>query len=201
MSGLQLRLDDLMDPDPDAGFVGSVVHDLDGHAWVEHCPGWLTGADSVYAEVAATVPFAAHERRMYDRDVLEPRLTAFWDEADPAFPLPPLIDRARRLLGDRYGIGLDSAGFALYRDGRDSVAWHADRVGRRDPDAFVALVSLGSTRRFLMRRRGGGRSLRFDVAGGDLLVMGRCQRSWEHCVPKTGAVGPRISIGFRHGIR
>jgi alkylated DNA repair dioxygenase AlkB len=63
----------------------------------------------------------------------------------------------------------------------------------------VAIVSVGEPRRFLLRPRGGGRSVRFELGAGDLLVTGgRCQREWQHCVPKVAAAGPRISITFRH---
>jgi alkylated DNA repair dioxygenase AlkB len=62
----------------------------------------------------------------------------------------------------------------------------------------VAILSLGSPRRFLLRPRGGGPSLRLTPAAGDLLVLGgTCQRTWEHCVPKVAASGPRISVMFR----
>ena len=98
-----------------------------------------------------------------------------------------------------------TAGMCCYRDGADSVAWHGDRIGRSDTqDTMVAIVSLGDSRPLLLRPRGGGRSLRFPAGHGDLLVMGgSCQRTWEHCVPKTSsATGPRISIQFRpHNVR
>ncbi len=104
-----------------------------------------------------------------------------------------------RALNDRYGLGpagpLRTVGICLYRDGRDSVAWHGDRIGRRrDGDTLVAIVSLGSRRRFLLRPRGGGPSRRFELGGGDLLVMGgSCQRTWEHSVPKTSRPSDRAS--------
>jgi alkylated DNA repair dioxygenase AlkB len=70
---------------------------------------------------------------------------------------------------------------------------------------MVAIVSLGTPRRLLLRpRAGGGPTLRFTLGHGDLLVMGgSCQRTWEHCVPKTNRpVGPRISVQFRpRGVR
>jgi alkylated DNA repair dioxygenase AlkB len=89
-------------------------------------------------------------------------------------------------------------GLNLYRDGRDSVAWHGDRVGRRRSEAVVAIVSLGAPRRFLLRPKGGGRSLRLTPASGDLLVLGgTCQRTWEHSVPKCATAGPRVSVMFR----
>jgi alkylated DNA repair dioxygenase AlkB len=63
----------------------------------------------------------------------------------------------------------------------------------------VAIVSLGQPRRFLLRPRGGGRSIRYELGSGDLLVMGgTCQHTWEHSVPKARAAGPRLSVTFRH---
>lgn len=147
---------------------------------------------------------------MYDRVLDVPRLVGFCDLSTERAP-HPVVSRLRRRLNDIYagelGEPFTSAGFCLYRDGADSVAWHSDRVGlprsgagrSRTEDTMVAIVSLGATRMFAMRPRGGGASLRLPQAHGDLLVMGgSCQRTWEHSVPKTSApVGPRISIQFR----
>jgi alkylated DNA repair dioxygenase AlkB len=104
-------------------------------------------------------------------------------------------------LGERYGNEFDSVGFNLYRDGRDSVAWHGDRISKNVSHPLVALVSVGEPRKFLMRPRGGGASKPFDLGGGDLLVTGGlAQREWEHSVPKVASAGPRISIAYRHGL-
>jgi alkylated DNA repair dioxygenase AlkB len=130
---------------------------------------------------------------MYDRVVAEPRLTTrLWE--DPPDPLPAMA----QALSEHYGDDLATVSANLYRDGRDSVAWHGDRVGRRRDETVVAILSLGSPRRFLLRPKGGGRSLRLTPAAGDLLVLGgTCQRTWEHSVPKVAAAGPRISVMFR----
>ena len=75
---------------------------------------------------------------------------------------------------------------------------HGDRVGRRVADTVVAILSLGASRRFLLKPASGGRSRRFDLGRGDLLVMGgACQRTWHHGVPKVKSAEPRISIQFR----
>lgn len=67
------------------------------------------------------------------------------------------------------------------------------------PSAVVALVSLGATRPLRLRPTGGGASVSFPLASGDLLVMGgSCQRTWQHSVPKVRDCGPRISVQFRH---
>ena len=85
------------------------------------------------------------------------------------------------------------------------MAWHGDTIGRGSrEDTIVAIVSLGATRRLALRPATGGPSLPFDLAHGDLLVMGgSCQRTWQHAVPKTARpVGPRISVQFRaRGVR
>jgi alkylated DNA repair dioxygenase AlkB len=97
-------------------------------------------------------------------------------------------------------VAFRSIGCNLYRDGTDSVAWHGDTVRKTMPEPIVAIVSLGQPRRFLLRPRGGGASIRYELGTGDLLVMGgTCQHTWEHSVPKARSAGPRLSVTFRHG--
>jgi alkylated DNA repair dioxygenase AlkB len=139
---------------------------------------------------------------MYDRVVDVPRLSCYL-RGDVPWP-DPVLHALKHALDQHYapelGERFDSCGMAFYRDGRDSVAWHGDTIGRGSTeDTMVAIVSVGAPRSFLMRPRGGGTSLRFEVGHGDLLVMGgSAQRTWEHAVPKTARdVGPRISIQYR----
>ena len=120
---------------------------------------------------------------MWDKQVTTPRLLRFYREAEP---LPdPVLERARTALSDHYDAELGepfaTAGMCLYRDGRDSVAWHGDRLGRgRSADTMVAIVSFGSPRPLVLRPVGGGESLRFPLGHGDLVVMGgSCQRTWS----------------------
>lgn len=170
-------------------------------AWVDLRPGWLTGATPLFERLAADVPWRAERVRMYQSTLAVPRLTAAYP-ADVALP-DPVLDRLRDQLNAHYALGADegfvSAGLCLYRDGRDSVAWHGDRIGRGAyRDTLVAIVSLGAPRVLALRPRGGGPSLRFTLGSGDLLVMGgSCQRTWDHAVPKARGAGPRMSIQFR----
>jgi alkylated DNA repair dioxygenase AlkB len=177
----------------DPGFAGAERRDLGSGAWLEVVPAWVGGADVLFQTVLADAPWGEHHRPMYDRMVLEPRLTTrAWD--DP----PPVVRHMAAALSERYGRDLGVVSANLYRDGRDSVAWHGDRVGRHRDDTVVAIVSLGSPRRFLLRPATGGRSVRLTPAAGDLLVLGgTVQRTWQHSVPKVASAGPRISIMFR----
>jgi alkylated DNA repair dioxygenase AlkB len=170
-------------------------------AWVDIARGWLPGADDVFDTLVRDVPWRAERRRMYDRMVDVPRLvyTYMIDE-----PLPhPSLETARDELSRHYlpelGEPFRTAGCCYYRDGRDSVAWHGDTIGRGSTqDTMVAIVSLGDVRQLHLRPRGGGESIKVAMGNGDLVVMGgSCQRTWEHAVPKVAAAGPRISVQFR----
>jgi alkylated DNA repair dioxygenase AlkB len=137
-----------------------------------------------------------------------PRLLCFYGEHAP---LPdPVLTEARDALDAHYATELGetfvTAGLCLYRDGRDSVAFHGDTIGRGSTqDTMVAILSLGTPRALMLRPVGGGSdTLRYDVGHGDLLVMGgSCQRTWQHGIPKTARpTGPRISVQFRpRGVR
>ncbi|MFC8098399.1 alpha-ketoglutarate-dependent dioxygenase AlkB [Streptomyces sp. NPDC057363] len=181
---------------------------LGSGAWIDLLPGWLSGADALFERLAAEVPWRAERRAMYDQVVDVPRLLSFYGVGDT---LPhPLLAEARDALSAHYaeelGEPFTTAGLCHYRDGRDSVAWHGDRIGRgARQDTMVAILSVGAPRDLLLRPAGGGGdTVRRPLGHGDLIVMGgSCQRTWEHCVPKsTRAAGPRISVQFRpHGVR
>jgi alkylated DNA repair dioxygenase AlkB len=171
-------------------------------AWIDHLPGWLSGGDEVFESLIHDVPWRTEQRPMYDAVVAVPRLVHTYGIGKE---LPhPLLTRARDELSAHYAAELKepfvTAGCCYYRDGRDSVAWHGDNLGRgRTADTMVAIVSFGSTRKLLLRPRGGRTEVTLPLSHGDLVVMGgSCQRTWEHAVPKTAqAVGPRISVQFR----
>ena len=181
------------EPDFDPALTTAKRRFLGRGAWIDVVPGWVTGADRLFDIVLESAPWKAYERPMYDRVVHVPRLeTRTWHDR------PEVLDRMSACLGHRYGVGLPSISANLYRDGRDSVAWHGDRIGQLRSDAVVAILSLGSTRTLLLRPDGGGPSISFPMRSGDLLVQGgTCQRTFEHCVPKRAHAGPRISVMFR----
>lgn len=177
-------------------------HELTAGAWVDHLPGWVRGSDAVLRILLTEVGWRAERRWMYDGQVDVPRLLRWYGGDEP---LPhPVLAAARTRLTEHYAAELGepfvTAGMCLYRDGRDSVAWHGDTQGRSSRmDTMVAIVSFGSPRPLLLRERGGPARRRFPVGHGDLMVMGgSCQRTWEHCIPKTvRPVGPRVSVQFR----
>lgn len=189
----RLRLDSL---------AGMRRTELGRGAWIDVLPGWLEGSDALFEQLVDEVPWRAERRTMYDHVVDVPRLLAFYGADDP---LPhPVLDEARDTLSAHYadelGEPFTTAGLCYYRDGRDSVAWHGDRIGRgAREDTMVAILSVGSPRDLLLRPLRGGDTIRRPLGHGDLIVMGgSCQRTWEHAVPKTArAAGPRISVQFR----
>jgi alkylated DNA repair dioxygenase AlkB len=169
--------------------------ELAGGAWIEHHPDWLEGHDRVFEALASRVPWQSQRRQMYEREVDVPRLVARSPEQGP---IAELLRSLSQTLSARYRWALESITLAHYRTGRDSVAFHGDKLGRLVDDSIVATVSVGAPRRFLIRPAAGGPSLAFDLGWGDLFVMGgTCQRTWHHAIPKRAHADPRISIMFR----
>lgn len=180
-----------------------VRHTLTAGAWVDVLPGFIQGSDTVFETLLADVDWRAERRPMYDGVVDVPRLLR-WYSAREDLPHPTLTEAKARLnayYADELGEEFVTAGMCLYRDGRDSVAWHGDTLGRSARhDTMVAIVSFGSPRNLMLRPRAGGHdTLRLPQGHGDLIVMGgSCQRTWEHAIPKTARpVGPRVSVQFR----
>jgi len=196
--------------------------ELAGGAWIEHHPDWLEGHDRVFEALASRVPWQSQRRQMYEREVDVPRLVARSPEQGP---IAELLRSLSQTLSARYRWALESITLAHYRTGRDSVAFHGDKLGRLVDDTIVATLSVGAPRRFLLRPASAGLnsaalnsaglnsaalnsaalkpvagspSIAFDLGWGDLFVMGgTCQRTWQHAIPKRAHADPRISIMFR----
>jgi alkylated DNA repair dioxygenase AlkB len=170
-------------------------------AWVDVCRSWLPDADEVLETLVREVPWRAERRQMYDRLVDVPRLvhTYMIGETLPHATLEAARDALSAHYADELGEPFRTAGCCYYRDGRDSVAWHGDTIGRGSThDTMVAIVSVGDPRKLALRPRGGGDSIGVTMGHGDLVVMGgSCQRTWEHAVPKVASAGPRVSVQFR----
>lgn len=177
-------------------FEGYRRDQLDDRSWVDLVPGWVPDHAVLFAQLRDEAPWHQRTRVLWDQEVLEPRLTAGY-----ALPLPPALEELRAAVSGFYGVAFDSCWLNLYRDGDDAVAWHGDSNRKTMWRPMVVTVSLGSSRRFLVRRRGGGPVLKEYAPGqGDLMVMGgRMQHDYDHAVPRDRrASGARISVTMRH---
>lgn len=192
-------------PDPAAGPAGATGVPpldgirrltLDGRSWVDQLPGWLPDHDRLFDRLVADAPW---RRRTGTEPDAAPGAVATWS-GEALADLPAELDPIRRALGAHYRVELDSVLLALFRDGRDGVAWHGDRVRFQLDRAVVVTVGLGERRPFLLRQGGAGpATVRLASGEGDLLVMGgRCQHDWQHSVPRAAAAGARLSITLRH---
>jgi len=198
--GLQGSLFDGGEPSVDHRFADLRRIALDERSWVDHAPGWLRGSDELFTLLHRTGRFSQRTVQVWDRTVPEPRLTAGWSTEVAGDAVPAPLQDLATALSRHYDIAFDRIWVNLYRDGRDSVAWHGDRNRHTHRNPLVATVSLGARRRFRLRPVGGRPTLELRPGHGDLVVMGgACQHEWEHTVPKEAApAGPRMSITLRH---
>jgi alkylated DNA repair dioxygenase AlkB len=183
-------------------------------AWpdVELTEGWLesAAADTLFEDLRHSLPWRSHRVRMFGREIDAPRLSCWI--GDPAAryrysgtthepePWPAALAAVRERLAHAAGTPFNSVLANLYRDGRDCMGWHSDDEPELGPQPVIASLSLGATRRFVLKhRREPARQAVFELPHGSLLVMrGDTQRDWRHALPRTArAVGPRINLTFR----
>lgn len=188
-------------PNPDRAvlhleaFDQACEHRLDEHSSVSVVRGFVQGHQRVLDDLRTLHGWEQRRRWMYNRLVDEPRLTNEYVDLAAA---PAFLNDIAQALSQHLGVKYDGIWMNWYRDNHDGTSWHADRPANAAPTAIVPVLSLGATRRFLIRRAGGGSSTAFTPAGGDLLIMrGRCQRDWQHCVPKQrSSASARMSLNF-----
>lgn len=162
--------------------------------------------DRYFDDLLDQVSWGQEYAQFFGRRVPLPRLTAWYGQiayrysgvVHPAAPWPAVIDELQQEVA-RVVPPPNAVLANLYRDGRDSVGWHADDDPELGPQPVIASLNFGATRRFVLRRRSEGERVTFDLPHGSLLVMsGECQHRWQHAVPKTaGVVGPRVNLTFR----
>ena len=158
----------------------------------------LQESDLLFSRLQEEIPWRADRRWMYDREVDVPRLVAHYEGA----PFPPALEEIRRRVEPYTGVQIERIGLNFYRDERDSVAWHNDRIADYGTAPTIALASFGAARRMLLRTKPSAprkRTARIDLEPGSLLLMqGPSQVFWEHTIPKERrALGPRISVALR----
>jgi alkylated DNA repair dioxygenase AlkB len=189
-----------------------MLHALSDGGRLELLTGWLARdeADLLFAQLEREIPWGERSLRIAGREVREPRLVAWVGDPGAAYtysgrrnePMPwtaPLSALRARLEAEA-GQRFNSVLLNLYRDGRDSMGFHADREPELGPEPFIASLSLGATRCFLLERRRAPRErLVLPLGHGDLLLMsGTLQHHYRHGVPKEPAVvAPHINLTFR----
>ena len=153
-----------------------------------------------FAELRSGVQWRAERRMMYDREVEVPRLVGHFRLDPPPEATPAAILEAARLVTGQLDVPFNAVGLNLYRDGRDSVAPHNDHLDEIVQGFPIALLSLGATRRMIIRAKDPPRrALHVDLVAGSVLIMSyETQLHYTHGVPKTSEPdGPRISLAFR----
>lgn len=171
---------------------------------------WVLGDRShadVLARLVETLEWEQRHLVMFGKEVAEPRLSAWYgDESytysgitlDPR-PLTPELVELKHICESLSGSRFNSVLVNLYRNGDDSMGWHADDEPELGPMPVIASLSLGATRRFRFRHRHTREIVEHDLTGGSLLVMsGACQSAWMHAIPKQRRiVEARVNLTFR----
>ncbi|MGY4517246.1 alpha-ketoglutarate-dependent dioxygenase AlkB family protein [Lysobacter sp. HA18] len=174
-------------------------------------PDWLAPAEAaaLFDALQDGVAWENHPVRLFGRELPAPRLSSWVGDADAVYrysgllraphPWTPPLTELRDRLRSELGVDFNSVLANLYRDGRDAMGWHSDDEPELGPGPVIAAVSLGATRRFVLKARRGDTRLALELPPGSLLVMqGATQANYRHALPRTARpVGPRINLTFR----
>jgi alkylated DNA repair dioxygenase AlkB len=180
-------------------------------AWLTIEPEWLPAADATRLLEALRDELRWEQREivLYGKRILQPRLIAWGGERPYRYSgqtletraLAPSLAPVLEAVQARAGVPFNHVLVNRYRDGNDSMGFHADDEPELGENPLVATLSLGATRRFVLRpRRGLEREPQsHDLAHGSLLIMGgTCQRQYHHGIPKQPSVrDERVSLTFR----
>ncbi|MFD2784237.1 alpha-ketoglutarate-dependent dioxygenase AlkB family protein [Hymenobacter rubripertinctus] len=168
-------------------------------------------AAALLAHLTCDVPWQQQPIRLFGKQVMQPRLTAWYGDPAATYqysglrlePLPwtaPLLQLRRRVEAAA-GTRFNSVLLNLYRSGQDSMGYHADDEPELGSAPVIASLTLGATRTFRLKPRPGvaAEALSLPLTSGSLLLMrGPTQQNWLHALPKTARpVGPRLNLTFR----
>jgi len=179
-------------------------------------PHWLDAevAVALLDELRDTIPWEIHRIRLFGREHASPRQSCWIGDPGISYrysgslfeprPWPPALKEIRERLVRELRIDFNSVLANRYRDGRDAMGWHSDDERELGPEPTIASLSLGATRRFVLKHRlQPERKLALELPHGSLLVMsGATQRHYRHALPRTARpVGERINLTFRRILR
>ncbi len=186
---------------------------FDDGGWIEIAVGFVPKHEELMSGLCGRLPLQQETVRVAGRLVSTPRLTSWHGDRECAYaysgrifepePFTEELLALRDALEPFCGVRFNSVLANYYRDGSDGMGAHSDNepeLGPSRDDVRIASISLGSRRRFVLKRRGrGSETYEIALGEGDLLVMGgTLQRYYKHHVPKTKMlVGPRLNLTFR----
>lgn len=180
---------------------------------IDHFQGFygMTEAHELFTLIHTETPWVQSEIRIYGKVHPIPRLNAWYGERSytysgsemPSLAMTPTLEKIRQKIQSHTGETYNSVLVNLYRDGNDTVGWHADDEPELDPAASIASLSLGAPRRFALRTKNTPKEetkkLDLLLDSGDLVVMHPpTQLKTQHSIPRSKKVLlPRINLTFR----
>ena len=166
-------------------------------------------SDNYYKELIEGVDWKQEKMKLYGKELLFPRLTAWYGDNDKPYSFSGItllpnewtkeLLEIKRQIETKAEVSFNSVLLNRYRDGNDSISWHTDAEKELGKNPIIASVNFGATREFQLRHIYTKEKLSIELSHGSLLIMlGELQHFWQHQIPKTKTkVRERINLTFR----
>jgi len=191
---------------------------LQGFGELGYYPGWLDAglADHYFSQLLNDLRWEQPDIYLYGQMRKIPRQQVWFGDphAEMSYsgrrfkprPWPTLLTQIKARIEGEFGHSYNSVLVNRYRDGNDSVSWHADDEKELGVEPVIASLSLGATRRFSLRPKSEQlpnaaiAPVHMDLHHGDLVIMGAgVQTFWHHALLKDKHVSaPRLNLTFRY---
>lgn len=172
---------------------------------------WGEPTDRLLTRLTTEIPWRQQSITLFGKTHMQPRLICWMGDPGCAYrysgtrwepePWHSLVEALRVRVEALSGARFNAVLLNLYRDGADSMGYHADDEPELGEQPVIASLSLGAERTMHFRHRHDRTepTRRVALADGDLLVMrGTTQRNWCHAIPKTQRpIGARVNLTFR----
>ena len=117
--------------------------------------------------------------------------------SDTVFHVKQNVEQALLAIGIK--ADFNSCLLNYYPSGADGMGYHADDEKELGYQPIIASLSLGATRKFVLKHKKTQDKVELHLESGQLIVMhGDTQTCWKHTITKTKTVADgRISLTFR----
>ena len=169
----------------------------------------INESKSIFESLKNEIEWKSEKIKIFGKEVLEPRLVAFYGEKPYKYsgkinipkPFTPLLEVIKNKIEEDTNTYFNVVLLNYYRNGADSMGWHSDNEPELGKNPTIASLTFGAERYFDFRNIVDHKiKHKIFLENGSLLLMkGETQSLWQHQIAKSKKINMgRINLTFRN---